>query len=49
VVREAHKVVVRWMLQAQRGELVSDEFGTTFLPRHLPAVDKLLGSRGGFA
>ena len=48
-VREAHKAVVRWMLQAQRGELVTDEFGTTYLPRHLPVVDKLLRRRGGFA
>lgn len=49
VVREAHKATVRWLLQAQRGELVSDEFGTTYLPRHLPVVDKLLRRRGGFA
>lgn len=48
--REAHLAMCRWMLQAGKGELTTDEFGgVTYLPRFIPAVDKMLRRRGGFA
>lgn len=46
----AQKHVGRWLLQARQGDLVdAGDLGTVFLPSRLPAVDKLLDRRGGFA
>ena len=46
----AQKHVGRWLLQARQGDLVdAGDLGTVFLPSRLPAVDKLIDRRGGFA
>lgn len=46
----AQKHIGRWLLQARQGELVDGgDLGTVYLPHRLPAVERLVGRKGGIA
>lgn len=50
IVDLAHLHMCRWVLQARQGDVVdAGALGVTYLPRYVPAVEKLLRRKGGFA